>query len=129
MGAANENTTGFLRQYFPDLPCTNRGGRRQLMLVLGLALQVTGSITAVAQVSRTEFEPPGPVEEGDRTLRLVGILGFGLGGVLSLITVIGLLRQRPLGGSQVLVPAGCTRSPHPQRFVVAARDRGTDEPR
>jgi len=60
-----------------------------LMLVLGLALQVTGCITAFAQAPRTELEPTGPVEKGDRTLMMVGILGLGLGGVLSLIAVIG----------------------------------------
>ena len=59
-----------------------------LMLILGLALQVMGCITAFAQVPRTEIEPTGPVEKGDRTLMLVGVLGFGLGGVLSLIAVI-----------------------------------------
>lgn len=37
---------------------------------------------------RTELEPTGLVETGDRTLVLIGILGFGLGGVLSLIAVI-----------------------------------------
>ena len=58
------------------------------MLVLGLALQVTGSITTVVQAPRTELETTGPVETGDRTLMLIGILTFGLGGVLSLIAVI-----------------------------------------
>lgn len=60
-----------------------------LMLVLGLALQVTGCITTIEQAPRTELGLSGPVEKGDRTLMLVGILGFGLGGVLSLIAVIG----------------------------------------
>ncbi len=60
-----------------------------LMLMLGLALQVTGCISAVAQSPRTEIGPTGPVEKGDRTLMVVGVLGFGLGGVLSLIAVIG----------------------------------------
>ena len=58
------------------------------MLVLGLALQITGFITAVEQVPRTELVLPGPVEYGDRTLMLVGVLTFGLGGVLSLIAVV-----------------------------------------
>ena len=30
------------------------------MLVLGLALQITGFITAVVQAPRTELEPTGP---------------------------------------------------------------------
>jgi len=59
------------------------------LLVLGLALQVVCCITAVVQGPRTVHEPTGSVERGDRTLMLVGILGFGLGGVLSLIAVIG----------------------------------------
>ena len=58
------------------------------MLVLGLTLQVTGCITAVLQAPRTELEATGPVELGDRTLMLVGLLTFGLEGVLSLIAVV-----------------------------------------
>jgi hypothetical protein len=58
------------------------------MLILGLALQVAGCITAVVQAPRTELEATGPAELGDRTLMLVGLLTFGLGGVLSLIAVI-----------------------------------------
>jgi hypothetical protein len=58
------------------------------MLVLGLALQVTGCITTFVQAPRTERRTTGPVETGDQTLTLVGILTFGLGGVLSLIAVI-----------------------------------------
>lgn len=58
------------------------------MLVLGLALQVTGCITAVVQAPRTELEAARPVELGDRTLMLLGVLTFGLGGVLSLIAVV-----------------------------------------
>jgi hypothetical protein len=58
------------------------------MLVLGLALQVASCITAVVQAPRTELKATGPVELGDRTLMLVGVLTFGLGGVLSLIAVV-----------------------------------------
>jgi hypothetical protein len=58
------------------------------MLVLGLVLQVTGCITAVVQAPRTELEASGPVELGDRTLMLAGVLTFGLGGVLSLVAVV-----------------------------------------
>jgi di/tricarboxylate transporter len=60
------------------------------MLALGLALQVVGCITAVVQAPRTELSATGPVEVGDRTLMLVGVLTFGLGGVLSLTAVVAL---------------------------------------
>jgi hypothetical protein len=58
------------------------------LLVLGLALQVAGCVTAVVQAPDTELGTAGPVETGDRTLMLMGVLTFGLGGVLSLIAVI-----------------------------------------
>ncbi len=58
------------------------------MLVLGLAFQIAGCITTVVQAPRTELGAAGPVETGDRTLMLVGILTFGLGGVLSLVSVV-----------------------------------------
>jgi hypothetical protein len=59
------------------------------LLIFGLALQVTGCITTFLQAPRTVLGPNGlPVETGDRTLMLMGILTFGLGGVLSLIAVI-----------------------------------------
>ncbi len=59
------------------------------MLVLGLALQVTGCITAFVQTPRTVLGSNGlPVETGDRTLMLLGVLTLGLGGVLSLVAVI-----------------------------------------
>lgn len=60
-----------------------------VLLALGLAFQVTGCITTVTQAPRIERGSTGSIEEGDRTLMLVGILGFGLGGVLSLTAVIG----------------------------------------
>jgi hypothetical protein len=70
---------------------TRRASAKELMwgmLVLGLALQVAGCITAVLQSPRTELEATGPVELGDRTLMLIGVLTFGLGGVLSLTAVV-----------------------------------------
>lgn len=60
-----------------------------ILLALGLAFQVTGCITAFMQAPRTELRSTGAFEEGDRTLMLMGILGFGLGGVLSLTAVVG----------------------------------------
>jgi hypothetical protein len=59
-----------------------------VLLVFGLTLQVAGCVITVNQVPHTELGPDGLVEEGDRTLMLVGLLGFGLGGVMSLIAVI-----------------------------------------
>jgi hypothetical protein len=58
------------------------------LLVVGLALQVAACITVVLQFPRTRLEPGEVVEAGDRTLMLVGILGFGLGGVMSLTAVV-----------------------------------------
>ncbi|NYJ00638.1 hypothetical protein HNR19_001336 [Nocardioides thalensis] len=60
------------------------------LLVAGLAIQVVCCIVAVLAAPRTDYEATGPVESGDQTVMLVGILGFGLGGVLSLIAVIAL---------------------------------------
>ena len=58
------------------------------MLAIGLTLQVVGCISAVVQVPRTELGASGPVETGDRVLMLAGLLTFGLGGVLSLVSVV-----------------------------------------
>lgn len=58
--------------------------------MVGLALQVAGCITTVLAAPRTDLEVTGPEEKGDLAVMLVGILGFGLGGVLSLIAVIAL---------------------------------------
>lgn len=60
------------------------------LLVVGLALQVAGCITTIMAAPRTEYDATGVVEKGDRGVMLAGILGFGLGGVLSLIAVIAL---------------------------------------
>ncbi|WP_375003681.1 hypothetical protein [Aeromicrobium sp. CTD01-1L150] len=60
------------------------------MLVGGLAVQVVGCIIAFANLPRTKLDPTGPIQTaGDPTLILAGVLGLGLGGVLSLIAVIG----------------------------------------
>lgn len=58
------------------------------MLLGGLFLQVAGFSTAIQQAPRTELTVEGVVEKGDRTVVLFALLGFGLGGVLSLIAVI-----------------------------------------
>ncbi|RHW23310.1 hypothetical protein D0Z08_30270 [Nocardioides immobilis] len=58
------------------------------LLVVGLALQVAGCITAYVQAPRTELGPRGVVEEGDRTVTLIAVLGFGLGGAMSLTAVV-----------------------------------------
>ena len=72
-------------------PARSTGSSSVLMaslLAVGLALQVAGCITVFEQIPRTQIEPLGPVEVGHRGAVLVGVLGFGLGGVLSLTAVV-----------------------------------------
>lgn len=57
-------------------------------MALGLALQVAGCVIAILQAPHDELTPMGVVEEGNQTVMLIGILGFGLGGVMSLIAVV-----------------------------------------
>ena len=65
-----------------DRTVTDRLG---MLLALGLLLQVVGCVVTYYQLVQTD-----PVDDTDRGLVLAGILGFGLGGVLSLIGVIGI---------------------------------------
>ena len=58
------------------------------MLAGGLALQVAGLLIAWYAVPHTRLSVDGPEDVGDRTVMLIGVLTFGLGGVLSLIAVV-----------------------------------------
>lgn len=58
------------------------------MLAGGLVLQVAGLLVAWYAVPRATISVDGPDEVGDRTVMLLGVLMFGLGGVLSLIAVV-----------------------------------------
>jgi hypothetical protein len=58
------------------------------LLVVGLAIQVASFVVAFEAVPRTEIHVEGAEDKGDRTVMLLGILGFGLGGVLSLTAVV-----------------------------------------
>ena len=58
------------------------------LLAGGLTLQVAGLLIAWYAVPRTTISLEGPEEVGDRTVMLLGVLAFGLGGVLSLIAVV-----------------------------------------
>lgn len=58
------------------------------LLGLGLTLQVAGFLTAALQLPDTDLTMRGPVETGSETAVVLGLLAFGLGGVLSLVAVV-----------------------------------------
>jgi hypothetical protein len=58
----------------------------RFMLLVGLILQVIGCGIAVFAVP--ELTDAGGLEGGDRALMLIALLAFGLGGVLSLVSVV-----------------------------------------
>lgn len=68
-------------------PLTGRpvADRLGALLTLGLLLQVVGCVVGYLQLVQTD-----PVDDRDRGVLLAGILAFGLGGVLSLIGVVGI---------------------------------------
>ena len=59
------------------------------LLIGGLIVQVIGFSIAVMVAPHTEVTVEGVVDEGDRMVVLMALLGFGLGSVFSLIAVIG----------------------------------------
>ena len=59
------------------------------LLIGGLIVQVIGFSIAVMVAPHTEVTVEGVVDEGDRMVMLMALLGFGLGSVFSLIAVIG----------------------------------------
>ena len=68
-------------------PLTGRAAADRLgvLLTLGLLLQVTGCVVGYLQLVGTDR-----VDDEDRGVLLASILAFGLGGVLSLIAVVGI---------------------------------------
>lgn len=68
-------------------PLTGRAAADRLgvLLVLGLVVQVAGCVAGYLQLVGRD-----PVDDVDRGVLLASILAFGLGGVLSLIAVVGI---------------------------------------